>query len=262
VKWRYAHTRVAGTSHEARGIPCQDACYGDVLSPSAEGTVFLGVVADGAGSAARAEIGAELACDLLVKELKHFYSVGKELSDLRANGGGVPWLEAITEGLRIRAEAEGHSVADFACTLLVAVVEPKIAAFLQVGDGAIVVRVAPDSDYEWVFWPQKGAYANETCFVTSHDVVSLMAFEVREQRISELALFTDGIETLTLHFSTRTVHGPFFDPIFERLRKEPAGHSKLMSDGVAAFLASEPVNERTDDDKTLIVATRAPHDLG
>ena len=69
-----------------------------------------------------------------------------------------------------------------------------------------------------------------------------------------VAGFTDGIETMALSIGDKTVHTPFFERMFtelERCDDETCLHSPLIN-----FLSSERVNERTDDDKTLVLARR------
>jgi hypothetical protein len=73
-----------------------------------------------------------------------------------------------------------------------------------------------------------------------------------------VALLTDGLQGLALRFSTREAHGPFFEPMFARLRREREGEPKGLGKELRAFLGSAPVNQRTDDDKTLVLATRLP----
>ena len=50
--------------------------------------------------------------------------------------------------------------------------------------------------------------------------------------------------------------------MFARLRGETEGEAAGLLEGLRAFLASAPVNQRTDDDKTLVLATRLPPDAG
>ncbi|NJK69758.1 MAG: protein phosphatase 2C domain-containing protein, partial [Microcoleus sp. SU_5_3] len=57
TNWQVVAASVTGTSHEKRSQPCQDAhCWR--LLPN---NVLAAAVADGAGSAALAEIGAKIA---------------------------------------------------------------------------------------------------------------------------------------------------------------------------------------------------------
>jgi hypothetical protein len=56
--------------------------------------------------------------------------------------------------------------------------------------------------------------------------------------------------------STLAVHEPFFTPFFKVLHSVPAEREDELAPLLVKFLASDPVNERTDDDKTLALAVR------
>lgn len=64
--WRYAAARLTGTAHVAANLSCQDR-YGCMALPSGALVVAL---ADGAGSAAKADQGAEIAVDTVMAFLK------------------------------------------------------------------------------------------------------------------------------------------------------------------------------------------------
>ena len=72
--------------------------------------------------------------------------------------------------------------------------------------------------------------------------------------MDELALLTDGLQMLALRFADKSVHGPFFLPMFQALRA--AESASALQTPLRDFLNSPAVNRRTDDDKTLILATR------
>ena len=134
--------------------------------------------------------------------------------------------------------------------------------FFQIGDGAIVVsnRAEPD-DYGWVFWPQHGEFANQTNFVTQDNALEVLEFELEERCVDEIAIFTDGIERLVLDLQEKTAHTPFFRTLFGWLiQTEPAavGEEIPPSEVVGRYLGSKEINNRTDDDKTLILASRRP----
>jgi hypothetical protein len=61
---------------------------------------------------------------------------------------------------------------------------------------------------------------------------------------------------LALDFRAQTAYEPFFSPMFNWLRASADGRSVELSNSLTVYLASEKVNSRTDDDKTLILATR------
>jgi hypothetical protein len=183
-----------------------------------------------------------------------------------ASGGAVKdldrefaanWLANFQNEIRIRAEADSLTSGAFACTFLASIVGRDCAAFMQIGDGCIVVSELEEPDeYSWVFWPQKGEFANMTTFATSEQASEHLEFALVNQKVAELAVFTDGIERIALRFDTQEVHSPFFLPMFVPIRPEPEGHNELLSSSLRQFFNSERINDRTDDDKTLILATR------
>ncbi len=75
--------------------------------------------------------------------------------------------------------------------------------------------------------------------------------------MDEVAVFTDGIESLVLHYATQSVHAPFFDQIFQPVRSlSEGGFNPVMSERLDAYLSSALICDRTDDDKTLLLASR------
>ena len=68
-----------------------------------------------------------------------------------------------------------------------------------------------------------------------------------------LTIFTDGIQSLAMRLSDDEPFAPFFQNIHAY-----ACSPKANSDALKAFLDSERVCERTDDDKTIVVAVRQP----
>jgi hypothetical protein len=260
VEWRVAYSSVIGTSHEKTGLPCQDAGCCRILSDPDDRHVLLAVACDGAGSASRSLDGATLTIGRFLREFSEATShsgldgITKEFVE--------DWLSRVRSEIRDRAETDDLSPREFACTILGAVVGHDRAAFFQIGDGAIVVsnRAEPD-DYGWVFWPQHGEFANETNFITQDNALEVLEFELVERCIDEIAMFTDGIERLVLDLQERTAHAPFFRTLFGWLvQMEPMAVSEKIpaSEVVSRYLNSKQINDRTDDDKTLILASRRP----
>ena len=216
----------------------------------------MAVASDGAGSARRGEAGAELACSLFTAEVEALLSDGRGIRDITREFAQA-WLTHFRDRVEVLAESEGLTPRDYACTLLAAVVGTNSAVFMQVDDGAIVI---PDRDtpeeYCWVFWPQQGQYANQTYFATEDNALDRLDHTLISERVDEVAVFTDGVQSLALHYESQTAHTPFFGPVFAWLRPAPSGWSEKLSASLAVYLDSAKVNERTDDDKTLILATR------
>ena len=258
--WRTAYASAAGTSHVRRGTPCQDAGRCDVVQAADGSEILVASVSDGAGSAPRSEQGARLA-------VESFQQVFADRARAQPGLGFLDeacaraWLESLQADIAALAEADGLPARDYACTFLGAVIGPTAAAFLQVGDGAIVVADGRDDDeHRWITWPQHGEFANSTFFVTMEEAGQMLAFTRREiddarAPVRELVMFSDGLERLILDMGRRTVHSPSVRPILNWLAgtEPPGGPSGVL----ATYLDSANVNRRTDDDKTLVMATRA-----
>ena len=111
----------------------------------------------------------------------------------------------------------------------------------------------------WEFWPQQGEYENTTYFATQKSAKTFLQHRLYVDRFfEEVAVFTDGLQRLALHYQTQTAYAPFFRPFFSVLRRLETEHDDRYDESLHAFLNSNRVNERTDDDKTLILATRMP----
>jgi hypothetical protein len=248
--WKYLNESVQGTSHQQLRIVCQDASF--VTPYVVDGTeVLILVCSDGAGSAKEAQAGSCLACAAAAKCVIDFFESGHPTSDLSEDIGRA-WVRDVHASLRKHAHDRSIAVREFACTLLLAVVAPDRAAFAQIGDGAIVIQ--GDAQFDTVFWPQSGEYQNTTYFVTDEAYENSCACKTIDRRIDEIALFTDGLQMLALNYANRTVHEPFFKSMLAALRSVPDRQDLIVP--MRQFLDSPNVNGRTDDDKTLILATR------
>ena len=111
-----------------------------------------------------------------------------------------------------------------------------------------------EAAYEVAFWPDNGEYANTTRFLTDYDYRRYLRIEIIPRRVTELALFTDGLQMLALDFTMARVHDRFFAPLFKTLRTGPS--EEMLRTSLMDFMDSKRVNDRTDDDKTLLLATR------
>ena len=253
--WRTAHASVAGTSHAKTGAPCQDVGGCSVIRAADGSEVLVAAVSDGAGTALRSQAGAALA---VASFLRDFGAAASAPDGLAAvdRAFALAWLADVQKEVGRLAADEGRATRDFACTLLGTVIDATRAIYVQVGDGAIVVSTDEPGEYGWVFWPQHGEYANTTHFLTESEAGKMMLFDIGPA-MNEVALFTDGIERLVLNHAARTVHAPAFRPIFTWLAGTEPDGCGVPSGPLTAFLDSDRVNARTDDDKTLVMATRA-----
>jgi hypothetical protein len=253
--WRIIGASVVGSSHLTGGLPCQDFSL-HALFETENGQVLVAVVSDGAGSAEQAAVGANIACHAFISLAQQYVAEGRLVSSLDRTQVGE-WIKHIAGQLEEKAQQAGHDVRDYACTLLAAVIADDAAIFLQIGDGAIVTSHGEEDGWSWVFWPQHGEFANSTNFVVSENALQVLEVELAPRRIDEIALFTDGIEHLVLHQSTKTVHDPFFNSLLKPIRgSEISGYNENLSKQLEMYLASAKFAERTNDDRTLLIASR------
>lgn len=245
--WAVLGESVTGTGHRGRNALCQDALRFQTFGPADEWLVVA--VADGAGTARHSDVGAMRACDELVRLVTAAEPVGVMTRD------GVTALFAeARETVFTEAERLNVRPRELACTALLAVVGPESAALAQLGDGGIVL--GGGQDYRTVFWPEPAEYANATDFLTDDRFADALRFEATAAPVSEVAVFTDGLQRLALDFAGLVPHPPFFRPLFAGLRA--AADPETLVEPFRAFLDSPRVSERTDDDKTLVLAIRRP----
>jgi hypothetical protein len=258
--WRYVAASVIGTSHERTGGTCQDASGCQIYASPAGEKVLAAAVADGAGSAACGGEGAARTSRALLDLIREHLDSAKTVEQVTSDTVRG-WITTIQNLLEEEAKALSRERRDFACTILGLLVSESCAACLQVGDGVIVLADSEEHAYGHVFWPDRGEYANTTHFVTEDDAIEHLQFESINRRVVEAALLTDGLQAIALNYQQRTAHEPFFKGLFAPLRTAEEGCSRELSESLAAFLASPRVNEKTDDDKTLVLASRSDSGL-
>ncbi|MEH2401715.1 PP2C family serine/threonine-protein phosphatase [Nostoc sp.] len=255
MNWKAIRRSEIGTSHQKQGIGCQD--YGNYRSFD---DVIVGAVADGAGSAKYSDIGSRLAVETVLKcfcdinesperqeEIEQAFS--QPLSKEEAHKVFAKIVNQVITELQKQAHEGDYSINDLACTLLVFVATPDWVAAMQIGDG-FIVRRSQESEYQLLFQPDKGEFANETTFITSTNAVKNMQVEVISEKQEFICASTDGLEKVAIRLSDWKPFLPFFKPLEEYLHESV----NLKEDKyLMEFLNSERLNSRTDDDKTLLL---------
>ena len=249
MNWRVVAASELGTSHAATGKVCEDSCWAQVNS-LASGEPLLSVfVSDGAGSALKGGDGAELAIEAAAQFLAKKLEQGEfGLSDTLA----TELVIAVRGAIYARAESLSLTARDFACTFLGLLSSPRGTLVLQVGDGGVVLDVG--AGLEVAVIPMAGEYANMTYFVTDEDAVNVLVTKTYPVPASRVAAFSDGLQRLALNMATNEPHEPFFAPFFNGMLKATSEQEDQLQPLLVKFLGSAPVNERTDDDKTLALA--------
>jgi hypothetical protein len=255
VTWRYVDGFATGTSHLETQTPCQDRCACAVFASADGGEVFVTVVSDGAGSAAFSERGAQTVCDDLLEQVA---AAVRESSDLDALSDEMvrSWFLGVRERLRLMARETGSEIREFAATALLVVASERQTICAQIGDGGIVLRRGPGEPFEIAVWPEGGEYANQTFFVT--DDAAPERIELRRfDEVADVVAFSDGLQNLALQQSSKSAFEPFFGPLIQTVRTRDSEFDAFRGE-LVAYLNSEAVNRRTDDDKSLAVGCRLP----
>lgn len=206
--------------------------------------------ADGAGSAQFSDIGARAACWTFCKQIDGILSAGTNI-DITSHSCVGSWLADLTTELDTLSEAMATHRSQFASTFMGAVIGPDKSFFIQIGDGSIVI--GDDTSTELVHWSEKGEYANETVFTTSGTPPFVRTVD---RRIDFVAILTDGLELLAINMLRRQPHHPFFRPFIDAMLGAQDGQNIELSNSLGRWLQSKAVVDRTDDDKTLVLASR------
>ncbi len=251
--WQVIGAAVQGLSHQKQGLPCQDALKYDCLP----GGILLVALADGAGSAVHAELGAQAAVQAALDQL--LARLAQELPGECCEWEEVIWdaFQSARTAITKLADEEESPLRSFATTLTCLVATPEKLIVGQLGDGA-VVAIGADGDLKTVTTLQRGEYANETNFLTQEDALELVAIQVIDEQVQALAMMSDGLTRLALKRPDNEPHSPFFKPLFAFVvSSAPAKDAAQANDALTGFLNSPRVCERTDDDKTLVLALRS-----
>ena len=209
------------------------------------------IVSDGAGSASHGGQGASLVCRFMGSHIRHHLT---STETLPTDELIESWFDDVRD--RIASAATSRSLAnrDFAATAICVISDGEATVLAHVGDGCVVGRDIADAAWHPLSWPDQGEYAATTFFVTDDRAIRLRITRPNRQ-IDAVAAFTDGIERLALDFSDDTAHQPFFAGIIRPVEdSEISGIDMPLSQKLKAFLDSDRINERTDDDKTLVLA--------
>jgi len=248
-RWRVVAASVRGMSHRKRQQPCQDAHYWDTVHDD----VLVAAVADGASSAALGKVGATLAVCAAATTLcaRHQHTVCPENDEA--------WRQWLVDALRMaqatvvaEAQARQVTVRELATTLILVVAMPAGVAVAQIGDGAVVVSDTAGNLIPLTV-PQNGEYPNETTFLISPNALATAQVGVWRGSPKHVVAFSDGLQRLALKMPDGHPHAPFFLPFFRFVETVPEAREAQVQ--VEAFLCSQRVRDRTDDDVTLFVGS-------
>jgi len=254
--WKVIGQSVIGSSHIQNGKTCEDALCCQLITIENENEALIGFVSDGAGSAKYAANASQTTVKLAVGIAQNLIGSGIEIGEEHL----LALVEQVYDALNTMAKELNEPINEFSCTLLGFIILPERACFLQIGDGAIV-RADATGYFTHIWWPHNGEYQNTTTFLIDDPNFPNLRTKIIEESISEVAIFTDGLQMLALNNETETVHQPFFNNLFKWLRKaSDEEHVSILNNKLNEYLAGDIINNRTDDDKTLFLATKNKDD--
>lgn len=264
--WQLTGAAITGLAHWQKQLPCQDA-----VRWSQQPRPVL-VLADGAGSAAVSELGAQA---LTQGMLRFITSLEDEVSawlDQEHSPEALHTLQASWRQRLLRhaqgllhdlADNQRRSVRDVRATLQMAVLGQKHCFWWQVGDGAIVVQeptVAPDAPPDaptsslrvlGSSQQTKGEFANQTCFVDAACLDDVQCGHLATHHTLGWVLMSDGgAEKLVAHDASR---------VAARLGQwlERTAQRKLSPQDLAVAYHDASMWQRTTlDDRAIVLARR------
>lgn len=238
-----------GKSHIDGDIPCQDAFAYQVIDD-----VLIGIVCDGAGSAAVSHLGSDFAANSLVSALAVCYAANENMHLLEIDNFKQKiekMIGAIREKLEAQAISESRSLADYAATLVGVVTNASQGYFFHIGDGLAIAQHSQIPAASVLSLPENGEYANETYFITGAEWAAHLRVTAISNPIDLLALMSDGAAPFVMNKGNSDFHRPFIDPVANYLSSvsEQDGSSAL-----ASTLADVRTHQITSDDKALLIA--------
>ncbi len=240
-RWVGLAAAARGRSHEARGVGCEDVVL------VRHGPTFVAALADGAGSARHARLGAETVVRALADLL------GRELDALLAGDAAsarARILAALDGALAAAARRFEAQPRDLASTLLFVAARGDRVLGGQLGDGVLAVRRG--GRFEVMFEPATGEFASQTVFVPARrGAGDLRLFVVQGAAVEGVALMSDGAAA-----SLAVKVGDAFR-VAPALERWWAGLSTHLPDAVVAALDDglrTHLRARTGDDCALVLA--------
>lgn len=236
--WIVYNSQIAGRSHVAKNLPCQDK-----TNFYENKDIKVLSLCDRAGSAKFSHFGAcnvsKNIANILEEKFDEYF---QELDALKVK---TDILNFILENLKNEAKKLDCELKDLASTLLfVAIKDDKFILF-HLGDG--VIGYVKSGTLKVATSPNNGEFVNETCFVTSKEaVLNTKLFKRQIGEISAFVMMSDGGADGLYHKNTNSLGA-------EKLIKFASFHQNLSE----IFNKSvESLVNATFDDVSLALITK------
>lgn len=231
-----------------RSHPCQ--VYGKV--EHLDDRIMIGAVAAGSPRARLSHVGARLAVRAALGHLRSASArAGAAASDATGDAARALYLtmiEAIQDELRSGVVDHVAPLQEFATTLSVFIAVPTGVAAMQIGSGLMVTR-GRSGDYSVLFSEGAGADGGEAGFITDQDPAGRMRVSVQSGPVQFLCAASAPLDRLSLRWRDGSPQKEFFGPLDRHASAAPDDGD--VHRGIRAFLRSDRVNERLEQDFAL-----------
>lgn len=249
MTWHVYAAAITGTSHAEIGTPCQDAFAHRVV-----GEVLCAAVCDGAGSAPLSHLGAQTVATHVAQGMARDIVFGSPLHTL-AHEAAFECISKVVASarqvLQSHALASSAQLADYAATLVAAVVGPSGGWLIHVGDGVGAAQPREGDRPAVVSAPENGEYANETYFITGEHWREHLRLTPVATPLRSVLLMSDGAAPFVMTRGHTDLSRPFVEPV-ERFLSTAS--TDVGNRALATTLDDPRTHSITNDDKTLLVA--------
>lgn len=186
--WKCSFSAVPGTGHNQSDF---ESCE-DVVSGVCEGAFACVCLADGAGSAKFARLGASEVVQSTIRLLKEQFDGLFVMDDSSAAKAIVD--NCLVSIKKSYGETEEFDIRDYSSTLLAVAIYEDRCICVHVGDG--IIGRKDDTGVGIISFPWNGEFKNVTVFVSSEDVLSTV--DVKKFKLEkEIGFFvmSDGTQT-------------------------------------------------------------------
>lgn len=180
----YYGMSIAGSSHVAKGSPCQDSHCCRILPNG----WIAAAIADGVGSAKHSEIASKMACDILIETCKE--QITEDTKFLEAKNIIAEAYKRADLRIKEYVNQSGDLITDYDTTLSAVIYDGKSLAYGHSGDGGIVA-LTYDGDYVKITEPQKAE--DGICVVPLRAGEKHWVFGECELAAASVLLATDGM---------------------------------------------------------------------
>lgn len=233
---------VIGTYHIKNNIVCQDACYYENFQ-----TYGIIAIADGLGSASKADVGAKIATRSAVKKAKNIISMNEGIGLKEIV---IKSFEFARRSLENMAKMKKIELREFACTLIFIISYEGDVCIAHIGDGGVVGK--KNNAIETLSEPEQSKYINLVTPITTNEWKESLRISLHSN-IKCLAGFTDGCQMACL-IKEKNKFRPyekFFEPLFSYAYE--IKDIRKGEEDIKKFLYSEKMTKDFEDDKTLVI---------